>query len=174
MPSLSTVLLQEMERFNRLTSVIGTSLEQLQKAIKGEIVMSQDLDGMYLSFLNTRVPELWARVAYPSLKPLFSWFVDLVKRVEFMRLWLTKGQPAAFWLPGFFFPQGFMTGALQTFARKYKMPIDKLNFGYKVMQEQKEELKAAPDVSFRQKPDRTECTYTDFTWRARGGTRRED
>lgn len=146
MPSLSTVLLQEMERFDRLITVISTSLEQLQKAIKGEIVMSQDLDSMYLSFLNTQVPDLWARVAYPSLKPLFSWFADLVKRVEFMRSWLTQGQPATFWLPGFFFPQGFMTGTLQTFARKYKTAIDKLNFGYQVMKESTDDLKVPPKV----------------------------
>ena len=146
MPSLSTVLLQEMERFNRLIGAISSSLEQLQKAIKGEIVMSQDLDSMYLSFLNTQVPDLWVQVAYLSLKPLFSWFNDLLKRVDFIRSWLMKGQPSAFWLPGFFFPQGFMTGALQTFARKYKTPIDKLSFGFTVMRESQTALATAPAV----------------------------
>jgi len=142
--SLSTVLLQEMERFNKLINVISHSLEDLQKAIKGEIVMSQELDNMYSSFINGQVPELWAKVAYPSLKPLFSWFNDLIKRTEFIRDWLTKGQPITFWLPGFFFPQGFMTGVLQTFARKYKVPIDKLNFGYKVLNQSKESIKTSP------------------------------
>lgn len=137
-----------MERFNKLIIVINSSLEQLQKAIKGEIVMSQDLDNMYTSFLNSQVPEIWAKVAYLSLKPLFSWFTDLCKRVEFMRNWLTQGPPMAFWLPGFFFPQGFMTGSLQTFARKYKVPIDKLNFGFKALPGTKEEIKAAPTVTF--------------------------
>lgn len=38
-----------------------------------------------------------------------------------MRGWLKGGQPACFPLPVFFFPQGFMTGTLQTFARKYQV-----------------------------------------------------
>jgi len=142
--SLTTVLLQEMERFNKLILTISYTLEQLQKAIKGEIVMSQDLDNMYNSFLNGQVPEIWSRKAYLSLKPLFSWFADLIKRTEFMRTWLMQGQPHTFWLPGFFFPQGFMTGSLQTFARKYKVPIDKLNFGFNVLEEKQEEIKSPP------------------------------
>ena len=52
MDSLSTVLLQEIERFNRLLNVMSASLEELQKAIKGLVVMSSELDSMYVSLLN--------------------------------------------------------------------------------------------------------------------------
>lgn len=51
-----------------------------------------------------------------------------------MRNWITsKEDPKAFWLSGFFFPQGFMTGLLQTHSRKYKQPINTLSFNFKVM-----------------------------------------
>lgn len=89
MDSLSTVLLQELARFNKLLTVMRNSLEELQKAIKGLVVMSFELDSMYLSMLNSFVPANWEKVAYPSLKPLMSWFRDLLERVEFMEHWLT-------------------------------------------------------------------------------------
>jgi dynein heavy chain, axonemal len=104
MESLSTVLLQEVQKFNKLLNVMKASLEELQKAIKGLVVMSFELDSMYLSMLNQQVPQNWDKVAYPSLKPLMSWFRDLLDRVIFMEQWLMHGQPVCFWISGFFFP----------------------------------------------------------------------
>lgn len=50
----------------------------------------------------------------------------------FFQTWLTVGPPESFWLSGFFFPQGFLTGVLQTHARKYALPIDQLMFDFNV------------------------------------------
>jgi dynein heavy chain len=104
LPSLTTFLLQEMERFNKLIVIIARSLDTLKKAIKGFAVMGDDMDRMYKSMMNNKVPELWAFHAYPSLKPLSSWIENLKQRIEFLRMWLMKGKPAAYWLPAFFFP----------------------------------------------------------------------
>lgn len=132
MHCLATVLLQEVERFNNLLTTINLSLTSLQNAINGLEIMSEELDKMYSAFLKNQVPPNWVVVAYPSLKPLSSWVVDLIERVEFMRKWLMDGHPSCFWLPGFFFPHGFMTGTLQTHARKHKVAIDLLSFSFKI------------------------------------------
>lgn len=50
-----------------------------------------------------------------------------------MKDWLVDGSPKSFWISGMFFPQGFMTGCLQTHARQYKIAIDRLNFSFEVM-----------------------------------------
>ncbi|XP_074141707.1 dynein axonemal heavy chain 6 isoform X2 [Sminthopsis crassicaudata] len=131
--SLTTVLGQEVDRFNGLLKLIRISLETLDKAIAGFVVMSEEMERVYNSFLNNQVPALWSNAAYPSLKPLSSWVKDLVLRTSFVDLWLKRGQPKSFWISGFFFPQGFLTGTLQNHARKYNLPIDELNFCYNIV-----------------------------------------
>ncbi|XP_078532463.1 dynein axonemal heavy chain 6-like [Lissotriton helveticus] len=131
--SLTTVLGQEVDRFNNLLQVLKISLETLNKAIAGFVVMSEEMEQIYNSFLNSQVPELWATAAYPSLKPLGSWVKDLSLRTTFIGAWIKHGQPKSFWISGFFFPQGFLTGTLQNHARKYNLPIDELSFHYNVV-----------------------------------------
>ena len=44
-----------------------------------------------------------------------------------------------------FFPQGFMTGVLQTHARKHKVEINKLKFSFEVLTaETDEDIEEAP------------------------------
>ena len=144
MRSLSIVLLQEMAKFNILIRKMSSTLEELKKAIQGFAVMSQELDEMYLAFQNNVLPGIWRKVSYGSLKPLSSWFKDMIARVNFLRDWLNDKAPLSYWMSGFYFPQGFLTGVLQTHARQYKIPIDTLSFKFKVLGLEKEKLLAAP------------------------------
>ena len=82
------------------------SLDQLRKAIKGLVVMSEQLEQVYQACLTGQVPRLWADAAYPSLKTLSPWIKNLVLRLNFVDNWLRRGAPLSFWLSGFFFPQG--------------------------------------------------------------------
>ncbi len=133
LPSLAICLEQEMIKFNRLLSRMSSSLRDIKKAIKGMIVMSADLDDMYSAFMNNKLPPIWEKVSFASLKTLASWVRDMTGRVDFMRTWLKNGQPATFPLPVFFFPQGFMTASLQTFARRHMVAIDTLSFEFDVL-----------------------------------------
>merc|ERR1719310_2455136 len=146
MNSLGTCLTQEYERFNILLEKLSSTVHQLQKAIKGLIVMTGDLDSMFQSMLNNQVPSLWTKVAYPSLKPLTSFYADFLLRVEFCRDWVEQGIPSAFWVSAFFFPQGFLTAVLQGYSRANQIPVDVLGFEFIVQEfEDPADVEAAPD-----------------------------
>mmetsp|Transcript_54927 Transcript_54927/g.128448 ORF Transcript_54927/g.128448 Transcript_54927/m.128448 type:complete len:1244 (+) Transcript_54927:3-3734(+) len=130
MNSLGTCLSQEMGRFNLLLHKMASTLADLQKAIKGLIVMTGELDSMFSSMLNNQQPEVWQKETYPTLKPLAAYFEDLLLRVAFFREWIEKGPPPSFWLSSFYFPQGFLTSVLQGFSRSSLIPVDQLSFDF--------------------------------------------
>jgi len=143
--SFNTVLVQEAERYNKLIGFMHVSLRELQRALKGLVVLSAELEAMGNACFDQRVPAGWTKTAYPSLKPLGPWFKDLVLRLEFLTRWIDKGVPSTFWVSGFYFPQGFLTAALQNFARKYQFPIDTVAFSFVMRDEAVEELTSKPE-----------------------------
>ena len=143
--SMNTVLVQEYIRYNNVLGVIQKSLKEILMALKGLVVMSQPLEELGRSLSTNVVPSMWSAKAYPSLKPLGAWVTDLVLRMEFLGDWYENNTPAVFWISGFYFPQAFLTGALQNYARKYVIPIDTISYDFLFQDIAYEDIKQKPE-----------------------------
>ena len=86
------------------------SFTDVQKALKGLVVMNSDLQHLFKQLFNGKLPSMWSASSYPSLKPVDAYINDLIARVHFFTAWHENGLPDDFWLPGFFFTQSFLTG----------------------------------------------------------------
>jgi len=142
--SMNTVLCQELLKFNVLLSLMKSSLANLQKAVKGLVVMSKDLEAFGGQLFVNRIPLLWKTRSYPSLRPLAGYVSDCLVRLDFFRDWVKNKPPPTFWLSGFFFTQAFLTGASQNFARRYTIPIDDVVFDFEMKDEEWDQLPNAP------------------------------
>jgi len=127
---LTVVLIQEITRYNILLNKMKSSLHQLVRGIRGEVVISPDLEEMMISLQQNQVPKAWS-FAYFSMKSLSNWVMDLKARYDFFGLWAAKGQPFVYHISYFTYPTGFTTSLLQKFSRKAgSASIDRLEFDF--------------------------------------------
>lgn len=110
--SMNTVVKQECLRYDQLLWEMIENLKDFRKAIKGLIVMTADLEGLGNSMFVNEQPALWVKKGPLSMKPLSSWYLDILARCAFLQEWFDLGKaPPCFWVSGIFFPQAFFTGA---------------------------------------------------------------
>jgi len=135
---LNVVLLHEAANYNILLKTIRGDLVDLLKATKGDIVMSDRLENIFVDISQGRVPRSWKRDSFPSVKTLAAWVRDLRKRVDQIRGWVDAGRPpVTFWLAGFIYPTCLLTALKQQTARSRNVSIDQVQFEYVIMGREK-------------------------------------
>ncbi|XP_010079877.1 PREDICTED: dynein heavy chain 10, axonemal-like, partial [Pterocles gutturalis] len=118
------VLLQELERFNKLIVRMAKSLAELQRALAGEVGMSSELDDVAQALFNGQIPAIWRRLAPDTLKTLGNWIIFFRARYDQYTSWVNEGEPKVLWLSGLHIPESYLTALLQATCRKNKWPLD--------------------------------------------------
>uniref|UniRef100_A0A383W453 AAA+ ATPase domain-containing protein n=1 Tax=Tetradesmus obliquus TaxID=3088 RepID=A0A383W453_TETOB len=115
---LTVHLRQEIDRLNIVIKLTTTTLQNLRLAIAGTIALSgtliESLDALFMA----RIPVEWLKKSWEAAT-LGNWFSGLLQRQDQLARWLTMGRPRAYWLTGFFNPQGFLTAMKQEVNRKH-------------------------------------------------------
>jgi dynein heavy chain len=119
------VLLQELERYNRLIVKMKSTILDLKRALNGEIGMSADLDILGTSFFNGFLPPMWARLAPPTMKNLVGWIAHFERRFKQYRAWIDIEEPKVMWLSGLHIPESYLTALIQTTCRARAWALDK-------------------------------------------------
>lgn len=72
--------------------------------------MSADIDRLSTNMFQGRMPGMWEPYSYPTMKPVTSYFQELLDRLGMLQTWFDVGPPPRFWISGFYFTHAFLTG----------------------------------------------------------------
>jgi len=131
--SMNTVLCQELARFNNLTNLMKKSLVDVEKAVRGVVVMSGPLEMLGDALVYGAIPAMWKGKSYPSFKPLAGYVQDLLERLDFLRQWMEDEPPPTYWISAFFFQHAFMTASKQNYSRAETIPIDAIGLQFEML-----------------------------------------
>ena len=118
------VLLQELERFNKLIVAMKSSLKELKRALKGEVGMSTSLDSLARALFNGSIPPMWSRLAPATLKSLSAWIAHFERRSAQYVAWC-EAEPTVMWLSGLHIPESYLTALVQATCRSKGWALDR-------------------------------------------------
>ncbi|XP_055492119.1 LOW QUALITY PROTEIN: dynein axonemal heavy chain 8-like [Leucoraja erinacea] len=142
--SINIFLRQEIDRMQKVITMLRICLSDLKLAIDGTIIMSENLIDALDNMFDARVPAGWKKISWAS-STLGFWFTEFLERNTQFSQWIFTGRPNVFWMTGFFNPQGFLTAMRQEVTRAHRgWALDSVTLHNEVTKLMKEEIKLPP------------------------------
>eukprot|EP00003_Mantamonas_plastica_P000096 TRINITY_DN1008_c0_g2_i7.p1 TRINITY_DN1008_c0_g2~~TRINITY_DN1008_c0_g2_i7.p1 ORF type:complete len:3819 (+),score=1555.84 TRINITY_DN1008_c0_g2_i7:2346-13802(+) len=141
---LNQFLQQEIDRMQRLIMRVRSNLDDLVLALKGTIVLSDDLIDIMNALYDTKVPTGWEEISWPS-SSIGYWIGDVLNRTQQLTMWLSQGRPLVFTLGYFFNPQGFLTAVQQEITKlRQGLALDQVELHTEVLTKMREDFHRKP------------------------------
>lgn len=83
----TNVFLQEVDRMSRLLYEMRRSLVELDMGLRGDLSMSEAMETLMDALFDDKVPSRWDALAWPSLRPLHSWLLNMLDRYNQLAAW---------------------------------------------------------------------------------------
>ncbi|XP_028156116.1 dynein heavy chain 8, axonemal [Ostrinia furnacalis] len=142
--SMVIFLRQEIDRMQKVISLVRVTLKDLLLAIDGTIIMNEALRDSLDNIYDAKVPKIWLKSSWSS-STLGFWFTEFLERNIQFSSWCFQARPLSFWMTGFFNPQGFLTAMRQEVTRAHKgWALDMVSLHNEVTKYFYEEIKAPP------------------------------
>ena len=129
LPPLSpsqVVLLQELEAWNRLVTRMAASLDDVARAMAGEIALTDALEDVADSLFNGVLPASWRVLAPATDMRLRAWMAHFdARHMQYARWARTGCEPRVMWLSGLHVPESYLTALVQATCRRHGWALDR-------------------------------------------------
>merc|ERR1712054_688067 len=140
------VLMQELDRFNFLLQKMLSSLKTLQKALVGEVGMSNELEEVLNALFSANLPPAWRRFAPATKMMLANWMAHFQRRFKQYNGWVKNGEPKCMWMSGLHIPETYLAALVQQCCRSKGWALDRSTLFTKTTKMKSEsEVKEKPE-----------------------------
>ncbi|XP_032675191.1 dynein heavy chain 7, axonemal-like isoform X1 [Odontomachus brunneus] len=130
---LNAVLIYEAELINKIVVTIAKSLNDLESALNGDVIMNECLEDLSKQICNNEVPRIWRTVDIGITTGYLSNYIGLlVKRLNFVQNWHDNGMSNVVHFDALSCCKRFLSAALLTFSRRRNVSIEQVALDLKV------------------------------------------
>jgi dynein heavy chain len=131
----TVVIMQELERANRLLAEMSISLSELHLGLTGALNTSDAMDQLLADVHASSVPTSWLKVCLQygaagshNRKSLPAWVDDVLLRLKQLQGMVDQGMklPPSLWIGGLWNPMGFVSAVLQVTGRQQGYSLDSI------------------------------------------------